>query len=142
MNYKLVKCIEECVANYADGQDVYYKLPSKYIRNMLGILDGDGIRYTNRNSETIAKYFNVGKPWVEQQNFLAIDKNMLLKKLKDKNEMLIWVIKIIRDPSHICYEKFKDLHAYKDSAYLVWFDEANQNWQHYCFAENIRIQDL
>lgn len=139
VNYKLVKCIEECVANYADGQDVYYKLPSKYIRNMLGILDGDGIRYTNRNSETIAKYFNVGKPWVEQQNFLAIDKNMLLKKLKDKNEMLIWVIKIIRDPSHICYEKFKDLHAYKDSAYLVWFDEANQNWQHYCFAENIRI---
>lgn len=139
VDYKLIKCIEQCTANYANGQDVYYEFPSKYIRELLCVSDGDGITYTNKTNEVIAKYFNVGKPWVEQQNFLCIDKNMFLEKLKDKNEMLIWIIKIIREPSHICYEKYKDLHAYKDSAYLVWFDKINQNWQHYCFAENIRI---
>lgn len=139
VKYKLIKCIEQCTANYANGQDIYYKLPSKYIRELLNISDGDGVTYTTNDNEVIAKYFNVGKPWVEQQNFLCIDESMLLEKLNDKNEMLVWIIKTIREPSHICYEKYKDLHAYKDSAYLVWFDEINQNWQYYCFVENIRI---
>lgn len=139
VKYKLIKCIEQCTANYANGQDIYYELPSKYIRELLNISDGDGVTYTTNDNEVIAKYFNVGKPWVEQQNFLCIDESMLLEKLNDKNEMLVWIIKTIREPSHICYEKYKDLHAYKDSAYLVWFDEINQNWQYYCFVENIRI---
>lgn len=139
VKYKLIKCIEQCTANYANGQDIYYELPSKYIRELLNISDGDGVTYTTNDNEVIAKYFNVGKPWVEQQNFLCIDESMLLEKLNDKNEMLVWIIKTIREPSHICYEKYKDLRAYKDSAYLVWFDEINQNWQHYCFAGNIRI---
>ena len=64
---------------------------------------------------------------------------MFLEKLNNKNEMLVWIIKVIREPSHICYEKYKDLHAYKDSDYLIWFDEINQNWQNYCFAEDTRI---
>lgn len=139
VKYKLIKCIEQCTANYSNGQDIYYEFPSKYIRELLGISDGDGVTYTNNASEVIAKYFNVGKPWVEQQNFLCIDKNMFLEKLNNKNEMLVWIIKVIREPSHICYEKYKDLHAYKDSAYLIWFDEINQNWQNYCFAEDTRI---
>lgn len=139
VKYKLIKCIEQCTTNYANGQDIYYELPSKYIRELLNISDGDGVTYTTNDNEVIAKYFNVGKPWVEQQNFLCIDESMLLEKLNDKNEMLVWIIKTIREPSHICYEKYKDLHAYKDSAYLVWFDEINQNWQYYCFVENIRI---
>lgn len=139
VKYKLIKCIEQCTGNYANGQDIYYELPSKYIRDLLNISDGDGVTYTTNDNEVIAKYFNVGKPWVEQQDFLCIDESMLLEKLNDKNEMLVWIIKTIREPSHICYEKYKDLYAYKDSAYLVWFDEINQNWQYYCFVENIRI---
>lgn len=139
VKYKLIKSIEQCTANYANGQDIYYELPSKYIRELLSISDGDGVTYTNNKNEVIAKYFNVGKPWVEQQNFLCIDESMLLKKLNDKNEMLVWIVKTIREPSHICYEKYKDLHAYKDSAYMVWFDEINKKWQYYCFAEDIRI---
>lgn len=60
--YKLIKCIEECTANYANGQDVYYELPSKYIRDLLDISDGNRITYTN-NNEIIVKYFNIGKAW-------------------------------------------------------------------------------
>ena len=52
--------------------------------------------------------------------------------------MLVWIIKVIREPSHICYKKYKDLHAYKDSAWIVWFDEIKQTWQKYCFIEEQR----
>lgn len=138
VDYKLVKCIEQCTANYADGQDVYYELPSKYIRELLGISDGNGETYTNKDNEIIARYFSVGENWAEQQNFLCVDKNMLLKDLNDKNEMIVWIIRIIREPSHICYEKYNDLHAYKDSAWIVWFDEITQKWQQHCFIEDSR----
>lgn len=137
--YKLIKCIEQCTANYADGNDIYYELPSKYIRDMLAISDGDGCEYTNKDDETISKYFIVGKPWVEQQNFLCIDQDMLLKTLNDKNEMIVWIAKTIREPSHICYEKFKDLHAYKDSGWIIWYNEKQDKWERYCFREDVRL---
>ena len=137
--YKLIKCIEQCTANYANGQDVYYELPSKYIRDLLGISDGNGITYTN-NNEIIAKYFNIGKAWEEKQEFLCIDKSLILEKLNKKNEMLVWVIKVIREPSYICREKYKDLHIYKDSAWIVWFDETSLEWKQYCFIEAINTQ--
>ncbi len=135
IQYNLIKCVEKCTANYAEGDDVYYELPSKYIRELLNISDGDGDKYANKDNELIAKYFNIGRPWVEQQNFLCIDKNMLLEKLNCRNEMLIWVIKVIREPSYICHEKYKELRVYKDSTWVVWFNEIDQVWQRHCFNE-------
>ena len=141
VDYNLIKCVEQCTANYANGHDVYYELPSKYIRSSLGISDGDGVSYTNKNDEVIAKYFKVGIPWGEQQNFLCIDKNMLLENLNKKNEMLIWIVKIIREPTHICYEKYKNFYVHKNSSWIIWFDEVKQEWQRYCFAEDLRIKN-
>jgi len=135
VDYKLTKCIERCTANYADGNDVYYELPSRYLRNILGISDGDGSIYVDKNSEVIATYYTVGKPWIEQQNFLCIDKNMLLEKLDYRNEMIVWIVKIMREPNHICHEKYKDLHIYKDSVWLVWFDKNQNKWNQLCFNE-------
>lgn len=143
IKYKLIKCIEKCTARFAQEGEVYYKIPSKYIRELVNISDGNGIKYTNKNNETVAQFFNIECIQDEGnaiQNFLCIDKSLLLEKLKTKNEMLVWIVRLIRKPSMICRVKYKDLVAYKDSTYIVWCDETKCNWQQYCVIDRCKCK--
>ncbi|MEM5627546.1 hypothetical protein AAHB47_30500 [Bacillus wiedmannii] len=70
----------ECVSHFLEFGDVYYIMPSKYVRILLNITDGDGYKFYDANLEEMGFYRIAGEPWFDQQSYLCVNKERLLKE--------------------------------------------------------------
>lgn len=132
-SYQIIKAVEKCVSGYPEHGEIYYKLPSKYIRQTLGIVDGDGLLYYDDNKKTQAISFEAGENWKEQQSTLCVNKDKLINKLKEKEQTIFWLCRLLREPSNRASKKYKDFYARNDRTWIVWFE--NDECKSLCFSE-------
>jgi hypothetical protein len=130
-NYTIEKAVEECTANYPEFGDVYYKLPSRIIRKMLGICDGDGYKYYNGEKQLEAICFGAGEKWHDSQSYLCIDREKLLLQLDHFNFKIFWTVRLLRQATSKSLEKYPKLHSQNDKCWLVWFEDGELRTQLY-----------
>lgn len=129
VKYTIEKAVEECTANYPEFGDVYYKLPSRIIREMLGICDGDGYKYYNAEKQLQAICFEAGEKWHDSQSYLCVNREELLSQLKQHNYQIFWIVKLLREATSKSLEKYPKLHSRNDKCWLVWFEDGELKTQ-------------
>lgn len=122
-NYAIEKVVEKCTANYPEYGDVYYKMPSRIMREMLGICDGDGYKYYNSEKQLEAFYFEAGKKWYDSQSFLCVDGKKLPELLEHLNYKIFWIVRLLREATPKAREKYPNLYSQNDKSWMVWFED-------------------
>ncbi|WP_283592148.1 hypothetical protein [Clostridium butanoliproducens] len=135
VDYTIEKTVEKCTANYPEFGDVYYKLPSRVIREMLGICDGDGYKYYNGEKQLEAIYFEAGEKWHDSQAYLCVDREKLLLQLDHLNFQIFWIVRLLREATSKSIEKYPDLYSRNDKCWLVWFEDGELRTQ--LFSEQV-----
>ncbi len=123
INYTIEKTVEKGTANYPEFGDVYYKLPSRIIREMLGICDGDGYKYYNGEKQLEAFYFEAGEKWDDSQSFLCVDGERLPILLEHLDFKIFWIVRLLREATSKALEKYPKLRSRNDKCWLVWFED-------------------
>lgn len=121
------RAISECVSNFINLEEIYYKFPSRTIRDMLGITYGDGKGYYNDNKELIALYTRKGEKWGDSQYLLRVKEDLLLRKLKEEGYQMFWIARTLREASSKLKERYK-FYEYVDRTFIIWF--SNDNWNY------------
>lgn len=134
ISYQIFKAVEKCVSGYAEHGEVYYDLPSKYIRKILGITDGDGSLYYDENRNIQAVCFEAGENWKEQQSVLCANKDKLITNVEEKNQKIFWLCRLLREPSTRAHKKLGDFYVRSDRTWIVWFE--NDESKSLCFHED------
>jgi len=135
VDYTIEKAVEECVANYSEFGDVYYKLPSRIIRELLGICDGDGYKYYNSEKQLEAFRLEAGEKWYDSQSYLCVDREKLLQQLEKLNYKIFWTVRLLRQATSKALEKHPKLSSRNDKSWLVWFEDGDLRTQ--LFSEQI-----
>lgn len=125
VNYTIEKAVEKCTANYPEFGDVYYKLPSRIIRGILGICDGDGYKYYNKEKQLEAIFHNSGEKWHDSQTYLCVDREKLLLQLDHLNFKIFWTVRLLRQATPKALEKYPNLNSQSERCWLVWLDDGN-----------------
>ena len=135
VEYTINKTVEECTANYPEFGDVYYKLPSRIVRELLGIYDGDGYKYYDGEKQLEAIRFEAGEKWHDSQTYLCVDREKFLSQLKSQNCRIFWIARLLRQATSKALEKYPKLHNRSDKSWLLWFE--NSELKSLLFSEQI-----
>lgn len=121
-------CLTKVMKDTVDGEKEVI-VPSKKIRKLLSISELDNNNYLNLNSDIIGfsheiktERFSYG----DYQSMILIDKNILLKELKNNGMKLFWMAThfVKKNPLN---KKIKEIeHSQKVRNYITWLDDKNQ----------------
>lgn len=117
----VTSAVDRCCYNYLDYGDVYYSLPSAPIRNILGINDSNGYLFFDKDKEVVAEFRINGENWKTYQQYLVVDKDKIIDKLKEIHKVLIWIMREYRRESGKSKEKFGDFYVEKVISYIGYF---------------------
>lgn len=134
--YIIKRAVAECTTNLLEYGDISYKLPSKYIRTMLKIEDGNGYLYYDKQKQVAAQYSMVGEKWHDEQYILKVGKDTLYKELAQRREQLFWIIRLKRESSAKLREKFDNKYVENDRVWIVFY--INNMWEVYEYTYNPR----
>ena len=135
VEYTIDKTVEKCTANYPEFGDVYYKLPSRIIRELLGLCDGDGYKYYNGEKQLEAIRFEAGEKWHDSQSYLCVDQEKLFLQLDHLNFKIFWTVRLLRQATSKALEKYPKLRSQNDKCWLVWFEDRKLRTQ--LFSEQV-----
>ncbi len=125
--------VSKVIDNTIEESDVHYKIPSKFTRNLVEIVDGNGKVFLDKNDEIIAFSNNIGKAYYDVQEMLLINEDCLNSKLITSGLKKVWFVSIFRD---VTLDKRKELDFYTRHmrVWLVW-EERNG------FSKKLLIDD-
>ncbi len=115
----LYKNVAKCTCDIQEKGETEYQLPSKKLRQILGIVSGDGYHYYNDDGIEIASYRDAGERYDDSQHMLLVDKEIFLSKTDELNLQPVWIIRVLKEISNKANERincFMD----RDDTYLVW----------------------
>lgn len=119
---KISSAVDKCIYNFPEFGDVQYHLPAPYIRTILDICDTDGYLFWDNNRSIPAEFCIAGKRWETYQEYLWIDKDILLSRLADANQTIIWIMKELRNVSGKSHEKYGEFYVEREKVSIGYFD--------------------
>ena len=102
--------------------DIYYRIPSVFMRGLLGINDSNGYVFYDKNREIRAEYTIAGKRHHTYQEYLWVDRKEILSLLASKGKTLVWIMREYRRESGLAHEKWGS-YAAKDVLSIGYFKE-------------------
>lgn len=112
----------ECVSHSLEFGDVYYMMPSKYIRTLLNIIDGNGYEFYDIDEKEIGSYKVAGEPWFDEQSYLCVNKKKLLESLENEKKSIVWIVRIMREATPKAREKYQNVNGRHDEYHLLWYE--------------------
>lgn len=134
IKYEIIKGTERCTVDYPDTGEESYTLPSKYLRKLLGIIDGDGSKYYDADNHIQSLSFSSGITWGEEQHLRIVNRDLLNIKLKENDMKIFWLCRVLREPSLECTQKYKDFYCHNDTTWITWEEDGHFN--QICFSED------
>ena len=120
-SYQIYYGVSDVTDNSIEESDKYYRIPSKITRELLGITDGDGVRYFNQDSELMAFNNKVGKAYYDFQNILLVDNEKLQNGLNDKGYTSFRIASIYREIAVDERERI-DFFSRHMTTWMIWND--------------------
>lgn len=103
--------------------DMYYCMPSPFVRSLLGINDSDGYLFFDSKKNIQAERTIAGKIHHTYQEYLFVDKKNFLDKLESGNKTMLWIMKEYRRENGLSKEKFGDFYVDKTVLSIGYFEE-------------------
>jgi hypothetical protein len=119
-NFTLIKAVTEVIENTVDDGEDYFKIPSKYIRKCMKIVDTDNERFFDYKGELSGIFYKHGKPYYDTQKFLVIDKNKFHSAIEKDDLMPIWIAFQIQNTTLELKREHRDYHSQNCRLWLVW----------------------
>ncbi len=102
--------------------DIYFYMPSPYIRSLLEINSTNGYTYSNKTNMICAEYCIAGELHNSYQDIVWAANN-ILSLLENEEKTIIWIMKEYRRESGISREKYGDFYVEKDNLYIGYLDK-------------------
>ncbi|MEJ5144644.1 ATP-binding protein [Sphingobacterium sp. MYb388] len=118
------------VVTTVDNQETYYLLPSREIRDFLGVKTGNGKVLLANNDEIVGFSSNIGEAYHAQQRMLIVDKSILGAKLKNNCLKMIWSVFVFQKAK---VENPKEIYHQDCQMFLVWED--NGKYHNYLYHQ-------
>lgn len=122
----IFKNVATCVCNLHEQGEIHYKVPSKNLRNILGVSSGDGYHYYDENNIELLCHIDAGERYGDSQHLLLVNEDFFNTKILEAGFQPIWIVRVLKEPSIKAREKF-DFFTEKDETYLVW--KNSQRWR-------------
>jgi hypothetical protein len=129
--------ITKVIENTFEEEEVYYKTPSKSVRDTMKIVNTDKERFVDENGELVALYNKYGKAYYDSQEFLLIDREKFYKTLDENNLKPFWIVFQYRSTTLNFKREHQNFHAEKSKYWIVW--EENEVIQKIPYNENEHI---
>lgn len=123
VEYPLYKTVAE-TTNRMRNDDVEYtfQLPSKLLRELLYITEGDGWRYYNKDKQLVAFHSLAGQAYRNSQSLLYVNQDLLEQALDNHGYKMIWGVRILREPSMKARDKHDKFFPQRDTTWIVYED--------------------
>lgn len=119
----LIPTTMKCCANIGEDGETTFYLPSKEIREILGIVCSDNYLFLDKQENVIAEYFFVGDKYKTHQEYLFVDKDEMLSKIKKLGYEIVWLLKEYRQEDMLAKEKFGRFYAEKEVCSIGYFED-------------------
>ena len=119
---EIFKLTEECLSADELETEKSFTFPSRFVREITGIVYGDGYSYSDNEGRAIANYSTDGENWGTHQNTLTIDADAMHIGLATNKYKMFWLYRLYKEPSPKARERFPDIQHSTDRTYLVWKD--------------------
>jgi hypothetical protein len=123
VDYTLFKTVADTLYRVA-GSDREYssQLPSKLLRELLCIEEGDGLRYYNKNRQLVAFQSFAGEDYGERQTLLYVNRELLEQALDADGYKMIWAVHVSREPSMKIKSMYEGFFPKRDTFWIVYDD--------------------
>ena len=125
-NNILYKNVAKCTCDIQGKGETEYEIPSKKVRKLMGIVNGDGYHYYNNDGIEVASYREAGERFDDSQHMLLVDKEIFISNATELGLQPVWIIRVLKEISNKARERF-DCFMDKDETYLVWRN--SKYWQ-------------
>lgn len=133
---KIQKLLGECLSADELESEKSFTLPSKFTRELSGIIYGDGYSYVDEKGRIIARYSVAGENFGAYQDKLMIDNHILKKGLEEQNYKLFWLYRVYREPSLKARERYTDMMQDMDKIYVVWMEGKEYKYKELAWKVN------
>lgn len=120
-NFSIHSAVDRCCYNFPEYSDVYYKMPSSYLRSLLGIVDTDGYQYFDKDKNIVAEYSIAGEKWRTTQEYVIVGADSIIHKLNEKGLTLVWIMYEYRRETGNAREKFGNFYTEKSQYSFGYF---------------------
>ncbi|MES2398084.1 MAG: hypothetical protein V4549_18870 [Bacteroidota bacterium] len=119
-NFTFIKTVTQVIENTMDDGEDYFKIPSKYVRQSINIVDTDKERFFDDKGELSAIFYKHGKPYHDTQKFLIVDKSKFYNAIAKDGLMPFWIAFQIQNTTLELKREHKDFHSQNCRLWLVW----------------------
>ncbi|MCA9422427.1 MAG: hypothetical protein KC592_15505 [Nitrospira sp.] len=119
----LCKCVCEVTARSTEHGERHFTLPSKILRNGLGIVSGDGTQYFDSQDNIVAINAEAGSGFKDSQDNLYVDHQKLLEFTNAKNKVPIWLVRFDRQQSTKAFSTIGRVNPEISNYYLFYLDD-------------------
>jgi hypothetical protein len=119
----LSKCACDVTARSTEHGERHFTLPSKILRNGLGIVSGDGTQYFDAQDCLIAINTDAGSNFKDSQDNLYVDRQKLLEFTNAKNKVPIWLVRFDRKQSTKAFYAIGRVDPEISHYYLFYLDD-------------------
>jgi hypothetical protein len=122
----LLYSLTSITTDTVDGEK-HEVIPSKKVRELLGITDLDGKAYVNRDGRAVAYSHTVSGNNYDNQQIIFVNSSDF-KKALDKNELeVVWFVNIFKSKNALNDKIKSDLHPMKCRKYFVYREDEKLN---------------
>ncbi|WP_440947646.1 hypothetical protein ACSAZL_05085 [Methanosarcina sp. T3] len=103
------------------GESTYY-LPSKKVRNICSIMDGDNKRFCDKKGNLKGFNSSCGEKLKDNQYSLFVRRSCLESGLQKDGLKLFWLVKLIREQSPRAWYELDSFRFRRERVYLLWVE--------------------
>ena len=120
VSYRIYPAILQGIYESAGSKEIYYRLPSKKVRNLLGIAGGDERQHFTKSGLLKGFGSKTGEPWKNPQELVFVRSADLHEALENHHLKIFWAVNLVREPSPCAREEFPDLYHIQDRYWVFW----------------------
>jgi len=121
-NIDLYLTLTKMTQHTVEGEK-YHTIPSKKVRDILGIVDVVGNEFRDRNEKIVASIYNVGGGiYKDRQSLILVDKKLLTNNLEKEGLTIVWFVTLLREQNRLNEDLDKNHFRMRNRKYFVWLD--------------------
>lgn len=110
----------ECVINSNNDDDKYYHIPSKMMRDLLNIKDGNGFKTYDEEGDVVTIFETTTSSYQRMQSTLRCRSENLYQRLDGESKQIVWISRIMRGITHEASKLFENINYRRDEYYITW----------------------
>ena len=122
VQYNMIPAVTKVMHHLIGEGETEYKIPSKIIRQALGITSTTGKVFFSRAGEVVSFASKLGENYGESQEVLFCCGDILDGYLQNEGKVMFWVVRLLREADPGMKEQL-GVYNYRDRVLLVWLED-------------------